>query len=371
MRLPHLIPAICLCALLSIPAVAEETFTVVIDAGHGGKDAGAINGKNQEKNINLKVALRAGSLIENNCKDVKVIYTRKTDVFVELNKRADIANKANADLFISVHTNAAKSTSAYGAETYLLGIEENRTSANLSVAVEENKAIIYENDYQTQYEGYDPNSTESQIIFEFMQNEYLKESLQMAGLVQKEFTGYAKRRDRGVHQAGFLVLWRNAMPSILVELGYISNANEVKYLISDKGIEELSQCIYRAFSKYLDDTRKQKAQISAGKASSGNAATTKPSASAPASDRPVFKIQFLTSQTELKSGDSRIKGMPNVEFRKDGKLYKYTAGTTDNYDEAKKTLKKIQEKYKDAFITAFKGDVRMNLQDAIDESRKQ
>ncbi len=368
MRLLHLLPAICLSILLSIPAVAEDAFTVVIDAGHGGKDAGAVNGKNQEKTINLKVALRAGSLIEQNCKNVKVIYTRKTDVFVELSKRADIANKADADLFISVHTNAAKSTSAYGAETYLLGIEENRTSANLSVAVEENKAIIYENDYQTQYEGYDPNSTESQIIFEFMQNEYLKESLQMADLVQKEFTGYAKRRDRGVHQAGFLVLWRNAMPSILVELGYISNANEVKYLISDKGIEELSQCIYRAFSKYLDDTRKQKAHISAGKASAGD--TARKEQPAPASDKPLFKIQFLTSQSQIKSGDSRIKGIENVEFYKDGKLFKYTAGATGSYDEAKKTLRKIQEKYKDAFITAFKGGTRMNLQDAIDESRK-
>ena len=156
---------------ISVPFHASTTpFTLVIDAGHGGKDPGAVNGKAQEKNINLNVALKAGELIEKNCKDVKVIYTRKNDTFIELSKRADIANKADADMFISIHTNAAKSTSAYGAETFLLGVEENRTSANFNVAIEENKAILYESDYETTYAGYDPNSPESQIIFEFMQN---------------------------------------------------------------------------------------------------------------------------------------------------------------------------------------------------------
>ena len=163
-----------LCLVTAAPAAAVDPdgkFILVIDPGHGGKDPGAVNGKNQEKTINLNIALKMGKLIEDNCKDVKVIYTRKTDVFVELYKRADIANKAGADMFISIHTNSAKSKSANGAETYLLGVEENRTSANLNAALEENKAILLENDYQTHYEGYDPNSPESMIIFEFMQNE--------------------------------------------------------------------------------------------------------------------------------------------------------------------------------------------------------
>ena len=177
---------------ISVPFQASTTpFTLVIDAGHGGKDPGAVNGKAQEKNINLNVALKAGELIEKNCKDVKVIYTRKNDTFIELSKRADIANKADADMFISIHTNAAKSTSAYGAETFLLGVEENRTSANFNVAIEENKAILYESDYETTYAGYDPNSPESQIIFEFMQNEHQKESLKMATLVQNKITNNA------------------------------------------------------------------------------------------------------------------------------------------------------------------------------------
>ena len=237
---------------LTASAVDDQgKFVLVIDPGHGGKDPGAVNGKNQEKSINLNVALKMGKLIEENCKDVKVIYTRKTDVFVELYKRADIANKAGADMFISVHTNSAKNKSANGAETYLLGVEENRASANLNVALEENKAILLENDYQTHYEGYDPNSPESMIIFEFMQNEYQKESLKMATFTQNQMVKSAKRPDRGVHQAGYLVLWKSAMPSILVELGFISNVNECRYLVSQKGVDEMGKSLYMAFKEYL------------------------------------------------------------------------------------------------------------------------
>ena len=254
------------------PAYAVDKdgrFVLVIDPGHGGKDPGAVNGKNQEKTINLNVALKMGKLIEENCKDVKVIYTRKTDVFVELYKRADIANKANADMFISVHTNSAKNKSANGAETYLLGVEENRTSANLNVALEENKAILLENDYETHYEGYDPNSPESMIIFEFMQNEFQKESLKMATFNQNQMVKSAKRPDRGVHQAGYLVLWKSAMPSILIELGFISNDAECRYLVSQKGVDEMSQSLYKAFKEYLDYHNKQKEKAYVNKRSEG------------------------------------------------------------------------------------------------------
>ena len=376
MRNGHLITLLLTSALLMVESAsalkAADTFTVVIDAGHGGKDPGAINGKSQEKAINLAVALCAGRLIEKNCSDVKVIYTRKTDVFVELNRRAQIANDANADLFISIHTNAAKSSSAYGAETYLLGAEEKRTSANLSVAMQENQVITFENDYQTEYAGYDPNSTESQIIFEFIQNEHQQESLQLASLTQKQLTGYAGRYDRGVHQAGFLVLWKNAMPSILIELGYISNSNDMKYLMSDAGREKLGTGIYKAVAQYIEDTRRQKAEIASGKSASQTEAsdTRDDRQQALADNAPVFKVQFLTSEKKLPAGSPKLKGMNDVGFYRDGKLYKYTSGATTDYEEARKIMKNVRSTYKDAFIIAFRNGERTDLQEAIKEASK-
>ncbi len=345
---------------ISVPFQASTTpFTLVIDAGHGGKDPGAVNGKAQEKNINLNVALKAGELIEKNCKDVKVIYTRKNDTFIELSKRADIANKADADMFISIHTNAAKSTSAYGAETFLLGVEENRTSANFNVAIEENKAILYESDYETTYAGYDPNSPESQIIFEFMQNEYQKESLKMATLVQNKITNNAKRHNRGVHQAGFLVLWRSAMPSILIELGFISNSNDMKYLTSQKGVEELSQSIYLAFNEYLEETRKGQNRVTTISINS-DTETEK------TTDVPIFKVQFLTSKSVIGKNDNRIKGLKDVGYYKDNGLYKYTCGDTSNYEAILETKKEVAKRYTDAFVVAFINEKRVS----IDEARK-
>jgi N-acetylmuramoyl-L-alanine amidase len=363
----------CLILLSCSMLHAADTFTVVIDAGHGGKDPGAVNGKNQEKNINLNVALQVGRLIEENCKDVKVIYTRKNDVFVELDKRSDIANKAKADLFISIHTNSAKSSAAYGTETFLLGVEENRTSANFNVAIEENKAILFENDYETHYAGYDPNSSESQIIFEFMQNEYQKESLKMATIVQNAFTKSAKRSDRGVHQAGFLVLWKSAMPSILIELGFISNTNEMKYLTSQRGIEEMSNCIYNAFVDYLAETRQQmsKALPPSQAINSSHENVTRKSEQVTAQNpgKPIFKVQFLTSGTKLQLNDNRLKGLTDVEYNQEGKMYKYTCGTTTDYEKAKATKQQISKKYDDAFIIAFIDGKKVALQDAIKLSK--
>ncbi|MBO7259967.1 MAG: N-acetylmuramoyl-L-alanine amidase [Bacteroidaceae bacterium] len=352
---------IILCISTAIPVFAEP-FILVLDAGHGGKDPGAVNGKAQEKNINLNVALRAGKLIEENCKDVKVLYTRKTDTFVELSKRADIANKADADMFISIHTNAAKNTSAYGAETFLLGVEENRTSANFNVAIEENKAILYESDYETTYAGYDPNSSESQIIFEFMQNEHQKESLKMASITQNRLTSTAKRHNRGVHQAGFLVLWRSAMPSILIELGFISNSNDMKYMTSQKGVEELSQSIYLAFNEYLEETRKaQNKTTQIGLNSNQNKDTESANPS-----RPVFKVQFLTSKSVLGKKDSRLENLQDISYYKDNGLYKYTCGETTDYNRILEIKKEVAKRYKDAFIVAFIDNKRVS----IDEARR-
>lgn len=357
----------------AVPAHAldkDGKFVVVIDAGHGGKDPGAVNGRNQEKTINLNVALKLGRLIEENCADVKVLYTRKTDVFVELYRRAEIANKADADFFISIHTNAAKSKSAVGAETYLLGIEENRTSANFNVAIEENKAILLENDYEAHYEGYDPNVPESQIIFEFMQNEYQKESLKMATMVQNEMTGTPKRHDRGVHQAGYLVLWKSAMPSILVELGFISNDAECRYLTSQKGIDEMSGSLFRAFSAYHSEYMKQLSKALPPSSAIGRRDSDQPAETSKTGPNVVFKIQFMTLSAEIKSDDSRIKGLPEVShFKEDGK-YKYTCGDTSDYEEICRTRDEVRKRYKDAFITAYVDGRKVSVKEALDMTGK-
>ena len=340
-----LIAAVSLTLALPAGAVDEQgKFILVIDAGHGGKDPGAVNGKNQEKSINLNVALKMGKLIEENCKNVKVIYTRKTDVFVELYKRADIANKAGADMFISIHTNSAKSKAANGAETYLLGVEENRTSANLNAALEENKAILLENDYQAHYEGYDPNSPESMIIFEFMQNEYQKESLKMAQFTQNQMVSSAKRPDRGVHQAGYLVLWKSTMPSILIELGFISNDAECKYLVSQKGVDEMSQSLYKAFCEYLDYHNKLLEKAVPTAQAIGNKGADR--------ELPIYKVQFMSIKNPLKKNDKRLTAYPNVDYYSEGGMCKYTCGDTTDYEAIQQTKKEVQKKYKDAFVIA-------------------
>lgn len=356
------------CSLSTSALDKDGNFVIVIDPGHGGKDPGAISGKNTEKSINLNVALKMGQLIEKNCSKVKVIYTRKTDVFIELNRRGEIANKANADLFVSIHTNSAKSNSARGAETYLLGVEENRTSANLSVAMEENKAILYESDYQTRYEGYDPKSPESQIIFEFMQNEHQKESLKFAGMVQKQMVNHAKRSDRGVHQAGFLVLWKTAMPSILVELGFISNADDCRYMTSQKGVEELSTSLYRAFVSYLGEYRKQTSKsvnLSEIASDPSDSPITGPRQNSDATTGlPQYRIQFLLSKEPLKNNDNRIINLPDVQYYVEGGQYKYTCGNTSDYNEITKLQAEVRKRYKDAFVIAFLNNKKITVKEA-------
>ena len=234
-----------LLTLVTTISITAKDFTVVIDAGHGGKDPGAIsaNKKIYEKNVTLAVALMVGESIQEKHPEVKVLYTRKTDKFVGLNDRARMANKANADLFISIHTNAANNRSAKGAETYTLGVEEERTEKNLDIAKRENGVILLEENHEKQYANFNPNSPESYIIFEFIQSEYVKESIHMAQYVQENLTSDANRHDRGVRQAGFLVLNATTMPSILIELGYISHTEEAKYLASSSGQKKMSQCI--------------------------------------------------------------------------------------------------------------------------------
>ncbi len=347
-----------------------KDFTVVIDAGHGGKDPGAIsaNKKLYEKDVTLKVALMVGESIKKNHPEVKVLYTRKTDVFVGLNDRARMANKANADLFISIHTNAAKSRTAKGAETYTLGIEEERTERNLEIAKRENGVIFLEDNHEKTYANFNPNSPESYIIFEYMQSEFVKESIHMAQYVQEHLASDANRHDRGVRQAGFLVLNATSMPSILVELGYISNAEDAKYLGSESGQKRMSRCISEAFDKYYTDLMKLNASqpaVESTRSTTIPASKEQPKAIQGDEQQPVFKVQFLSSSKQLAAEDKAFKGLKPVEFYYDKGLYKYTYGSSTNYNDIIRIKKKVNEKFKDAFIVAFVQGERIDTQQAI------
>lgn len=381
-----------LCLLLASPLTAKD-FTVVLDAGHGGHDAGAVGRISKEKNINLKVALAVGRLLEQNCRDVEVVYTRKTDKFIPLHGRADVANRAQADLFVSIHTNSLpKGKIARGTETYTLGLH--RTKENLAVAQKENSVILIESDYKQRYAGFNPNSAESYIMFEFIQDKNMKQSVRLAQSIQRQFRTTARRNDRGVRQAGFLVLHATSMPSVLVELGYISTPDEERYLNSAQGVSDLSRSIYNAI---LDYKRRQPGTSGVGEpadlpAEDSNNLPTEdvseesesraepektpeptapvPSQSQTTTDAPVFKIQILTSSTRLKTNDRRLKGLAQVEYYVEGGLYKYTYGASTDYNEVYRTRKQILAKFKDAFIIAFRGNEKMNVQQAIKEFKQ-
>lgn len=372
--------------LCSSNAEAKD-FVVVIDPGHGGHDPGAIGKISKEKNINLNVALKLGRQIKRNCPDVKVIYTRERDVFIPLDRRAEIANNAKADLFISIHTNAlAKNRTIKGASTWTLGLA--KSDDNLEVAKRENAVILYESDYQTRYAGFNPNSAESYIIFEFMQDKYMSQSVHLASLVQKNFRHTCQRPDRGVHQAGFLVLKASAMPSILVELGFISTPEEERYLNSDSGTASLANGIFRAFLTYK---REQEIRLS------GSSNTILPEdvpepAPKPAQEtveqpvqqkKPenkssaqterssiVFKIQILTASRPLAKNDKRLKGLKEVDYYKENGIYKYTYAASPDYNKVLRSKRQIAAKFKDAFIIAFKNGEKMNVNAAIKEFKQ-
>lgn len=408
LRRPHILYIlICLWLLVSpsnVSSVWAKDFVVVIDAGHGGHDPGAIGKISKEKNINLKVALKLGNLIKQNCNDVKVVYTRSKDVFIPLDRRAEIANNAKADLFISIHTNAlANNRTAKGASTWTLGLA--KSDANLEVAKRENSVILYEDDYKTRYAGFNPNSAESYIIFEFMQDKYMEQSVHLASLVQKQFRHHCKRVDRGVHQAGFLVLKASAMPSILVELGFISTPEEERYLNTEEGSSTLAKGIYRAFLSYKreheirltgssrtalpnDDevTDTEVAQID-----STESENKKPQ-NIPRTDKLVteaktqcpivvesttndseitFKIQILTSSRPLSKNDKRLKGLKDVDYYKENGLYKYTYGASSDYNKVLRTRRNtVTPLFKDAFIIAFRNGEKMNINEAIANFKK-
>jgi N-acetylmuramoyl-L-alanine amidase len=370
---------------LSHLSAQGKDFTLVIDPGHGGKDPGAIGKKGKEKNINLSVALKLGNLIKENCKDVNIVYTRQKDTFVALDRRAQIANNAKADLFISIHTNSvAKGKTVRGTETYTLGLH--RTEDNLEVAKKENSVILIESDYEQRYAGFNPNSAESYIIFEFLQDKNMEKSVRLATDIQKQFRNTAKRIDKGVHQAGFLVLRETTMPGVLVELGYISNPDEERYLLTEAGTSALAKSIYQAFLSYkkkfdMGDTTRpalaktpEKVQEPApaqkpktqSKPQTPNKPKNEPTKSTQ-SDKPIFKIQFLTSDKKLPAGSKLFKGLTPVGHYQEKGIYKYTYGESHDYNKVLKTKRQISTKFKDAFIIAFKNGKKMNVNEAIQE----
>ncbi len=385
-----------MCCLVVLSARgANGRFTLVIDAGHGGHDAGALGAISKEKNINLAVALQFGKCVEQNMPDVKVVYTRKTDVFVPLHDRASIANRANADLFISVHTNALPAGKiARGFETYTLGMH--RVKDNLDVAMRENSVISMEQGYEQTYQGFDPNSSESYIIFEFIQGKNMERSVDLARMIQRSVCNGANRPDKGVHQAGFLVLRETSMPSCLIELGFITTPDEENLLNDASRVNDIAKGIYEAFAKYRNKydksvsvpyraTVKEETQMprivpetyseSASASSSGSSPSSSSSqvsgqVSESDDDAPVFKLQIFVSDRKLRKGDNHFKGETDFDSYQEGGLVKYTMGSSTNYNEVYSLRKTMLGKFPQAFIIAFKGGQKYDVNQAIREFKQ-
>lgn len=362
---------------------ANKRFTLVIDAGHGGHDAGALGAKSKEKNINLNVALAFGRYVERNMPDVRVIYTRTTDVFIPLHDRANIANKANADLFISVHTNALPAGKiARGFETYSLGMH--RAKDNLDVAMRENSVISMEKGYQQTYQGFDPKSSESYIIFEFIQGKNMERSVEIARSIQNSVCQNANRPDKGVHQAGFLVLRETSMPSCLIELGFITTPDEENLLNDESRIDDIAKAIYEGFAKYKNKYDKRVTIPYRSQASEGNdipsivpdsykrtvAPVKKQTLASVKSDAPVFKVQILVSSRVLRKGDAHFKGEENYDSYQEGGMVKYTIGASANYNEIYQLRKSLLDKFPEAFIIAFKNGKKYDVNQAIREFKQ-
>ena len=392
---------------------ANRNFTLVIDAGHGGHDAGARGAISMEKNINLSVALQFGRYVEKYMPEVRVIYTRKTDKFVSLIERANIANRANADLFISVHTNALPAGKiARGFETYTLGMH--RAKDNLDVAMRENSVISMEKDYKQTYQGFDPKSSESYIIFEFIQGKNMERSVELARMIQRKVCDNANRPDKGVHQAGFLVLRETSMPSCLIELGFITTPDEERILNNSDRVNEIAISIYDGFAQYrnkydkrvtvpyrplqsgdveelkeqesqhqVEPQRKNEAQKKVEVLKKTEALKrTEPQKKAEVQkrvvaqkkpepkDAPVFKLQIFVSDRILRKGDAHFKGETDYESFREGNLVKYTMGASSNYNEIYRLRKSLQEKFPEAFIIAFKNGQKYDVNQAIREFKQ-
>lgn len=390
----------CMVAMVALAQQNTRKFTLVIDAGHGGHDSGALGSYSKEKNINLNVALAFGRYVEQNCPDVKVIYTRKRDVFVTLHERANIANRNKADLFVSIHTNALpRGRQARGLETYTLGMH--RAGDNLDVAKRENSVILIEKDYKQHYEGFDPNSSESYILFEFMQDKNMANSVELAKFVQRKVCAQAGRPNKGVKQAGFLVLRETSMPSCLIELGFITTPSEEAFLASQDNIEKIGKGIYEAFVEYrkkfdksftvpfkpadegernVEHEERQRVKPTEPDTLSNPVAPEEkkhesvPQEEKPVknqnTDAPVFKVQILTMNKKLSAGNKAFKGLTDVDCYQDNGSYKYTVGASTDYNEIYRLRKSILNKFPEAFIIAFKNGQRTDVVAAIREFKQ-
>ncbi|NJW53399.1 N-acetylmuramoyl-L-alanine amidase [Salinimicrobium sp. CDJ15-91] len=344
----------------------REKFVVVLDAGHGGKDPGNTWNGYIEKDIALNIVLKVGAELEK-LADVKVIYTRKTDVFITLAERANIANKAEADLFVSVHMNGHKSQ-AQGTETFVLGLHRNED--NLEVAMRENQVIFLEEDYEVTYDGFNPNSPESYIGLTLMQEEYLDQSIMLADLIQKNFTNVNKRVNRGVKQAGFLVLRQTYMPSVLVEAGFLSNKSEGAYLNSSNGQSAISESIVQAVKDYKNSINL--GLLDGIEADPAVALTTEPE------EQPVdiydgitFKVQLAATGKKIDPNPKNFNGLREVSRSKEGKLFKYYYGATSSYSQIKDLHDAAKRSgYRDSFIVAFRGNDKLSVNDALKTKMK-
>lgn len=350
----------------------NQVKTVVIDPGHGGKDPGCHGDFAHEKDICLAIGLKLGKLIEEHYSDVKVVYTRKTDVFVELHNRAKIANNNKADLFICIHVNAAGDGKAYGTESWVMGLH--KTETNLAVAKRENAVIEYEDDYQKQYEGFDPDSPEGSILFSLYQSAYMNQSISFASKVQDEVTKHAGRHDRGVRQAGFLVLVYTAMPAVLIETGFATNKEEEKFLAGESGQVKMAEGIFQAFASYKKETEGEnykgmsKTYIPSQGQFVDEKVVIKEDDSKEIKDQPevvdenaiIYKVQFLSSKTALDLNSSTFKSIAEVSYIQENGWYKYMSGKTTDFSKAqiiKSDLAGLG--YKDAFIVKFKGSEKI------------
>lgn len=398
--------------LFLFPSVSarEHRFTVVLDAGHGGHDPGAVGSFAKEKDINLAVVLDLGDMIEHNYPDVNVVYTRKTDKYLTLQERADVVNDHHADLFICVHTNSSPSPSATGSETFTLGLA--KTKSNLDVAMRENSVILLEDNYKSKYSGFDPASVDSYIMFEFMQDKYIDHSIEFSSDVQKELSMNNRRTDRGVRQAGFWVLHRSACPSVLIELGFITNSSEEHYMCTQKGQEELAHAIFNAFGDYKKEYERRMSV-----ASSNSVGVAKPVKSVPdtaksgSRDRQkdsgkvvmkenvveqsfarkkknslkeslssqqkgaksehvkpyersangvIFKVQLFASDKKLSPNSSFYRGVNEVDNYFENGMYKYTIGNDSDYSRIDELRKKVSAKFPQAFIIGFRDNKKLS-----------
>jgi N-acetylmuramoyl-L-alanine amidase len=365
-----------------------KTFNVVIDAGHGGKDPGCLGTYSREKDVALDVALKTGKLISENCPNVKVIYTRSTDVFVELYNRAKIANSHHADLFISFHCNANDNHSAHGVETYVMGLD--KSEKNLAVAKKENAAMLMEEGYKDHYAGFNPDSPESAVMFSLYSSAYLNNSILLADKVQKNLVGVTHLLDRGVKQAPYWVLWSVSMPSILIEMGFLSNPTEEKFLTDEQHKKEIADAIYRGFASYYtqmtgdrvstpeppkqepkDNKTETKDDHSADNPSDNQSDKKADNETAKIANTPVnpdavrFVVQFMAVPDKIALTDKRFKDIPKVNRYYEGGLWKYTAGSESNLQSAKEILSSLKSKYPDAFVIAFKGEQKIPVSEAV------